>query len=203
MSTRAFSLIVALFVLFLFYGYDINNKIQQHNKHISQLWLIIEAKYQQRNMQLSMVLKEFSVTNNQDELGKVLANVMTAKETLGNITTNPNIPHQQDVFKPFIQAQSQLSAALNALFIATEKSIKPSVVILKKHQQAIDALHGDYDKGVADYNLMVSRFPGSVFAEMKGYQLMYRLDGSQSSKVVISNSNRVDFNMLAAPIPKQ
>ncbi len=199
MSSRAISLIVAIPVLFLFYGFDINNKIQQSDERISQLWATIEKHYEQRNKQLSMVLQEREgmkspLLKSQD----VFIAVIAAR----NIPTKPDMLHQQAIFELFIQAQHQLDVVLKALLVEIRKSSiekqgqrLPAIVQLEQYQQTIKELYIDYAREADDYNLMVSRFPASVFAEMKGYQLKSTLN-------MHYKADRVNFNNLTVPDSK-
>ncbi|HHL18116.1 MAG TPA: hypothetical protein ENJ33_00110 [Thiothrix sp.] len=203
MSSRAISLIVAIPVLFLFYGFDINNKIRQSDERISQLWTTIEKHYQQRNKQLSIVLQEWEdmkspLLKSQD----VLIDIIAARKRLLVIPTKPDMFHQQAVFESFIQAQNQLDVVLKALLVEIRQSslkkqeqLLSAIVQLEQYQQMIKELYIDYAREVDDYNLMVSRFPGSVFAEMKGYQLKSTLN-------MHYKAGRVDFNNLVIPDSK-
>jgi len=203
MSSRAISLIVAIPVLFLFYGFDINSKIQQSDERIHQLWTTLEGHYQQRNKQLSIVLQKLDVM--QSPLIKV-QDVVAAREKLLAIPTEPNRSYQQAVSAPFIDAQNQLDSALNALFVEVRKAsaakqglLLSAIVQLEQDQQALEKWYADYAKEADDYNLMVSKFPGSVFADLKVYQLKPRFNMHNNAERGIPSANRVDFNNLIAP----
>lgn len=209
MSSRAISLIVAIPVLLLFYGFGINNKIQESDERISQLWASIENNYEQRNKQLSIVLQELQdrgvmksqLLKSQD----VFIDVVSAREKLLAIPTMPDMLHQQAVFESFIQAQSQLDVVLKVLLVEVRQSsaekqgrLLSVIVQLEHYQQTIKELYVDYAKEADDYNLMVSKFPGSAFAEMKGSQRKPILKHN-NTEMVIPSAKRVDFNNLTVP----
>jgi hypothetical protein len=212
MSSRAISLIVAIPVLLLFYGFGINNKIQESDEHISQLWTSIENNYEKRNKQLSIVLQELQergvmksqLLKSQD----VFIDVVSAREKLLAIPTMLDMLHQQAVFESFIQAQSQLDVVLKVLLVEVRQSsaekqgrLLSVIVRLEQYQQTIKELYVDYAKEADDYNLMISKFPGSAFAEMNEYQHKPILKNN-NTEMVIPNAKRVDFNNLIAPSSK-
>ncbi len=209
MSSRAISLIVAIPVLFLFYGFDINNKIQQSDDRISQLWTTIEKHYQQRNQQLSIMLQGLQelgvlkspLLKSQD----VFIDVVAARKRLSAIPSTLDMLHQKAVFEHFIQAQNQLDVVLKALLTevrqsSTEKQgqLLSAIVQLEQYQQMIKELYIDYAREADDYNLMISQFPGSFFAERRDHQLKPILKHN-NTEMVIPSATRVDFNNLTVP----
>lgn len=147
--SRVISLSVAMFVLFLFYGFDIDNKIQQSDERITSLWATLEKDYQQRDM----LLKQH----------KMPAEVIAAREKAILASDDPK------AITLFIAAQKSLDKDINVWLLSVEQAT--TVASLQKQQIRIKQVQDAYDKAVDEYNLMVSKFPGYVFAARKGYEV--------------------------------
>lgn len=213
--SRAISLVVAMVVLLLFYGFDIDNKIQQSEERITKLWKAIENQYQQRNEHLSTLLKGLAPVNTQINDQKILSDVTAAQEKVLQIIAkqNSDMLYNQDLFEVFIQAQNKLDIVIKKLLVIVEKSslekqeaLLISIEQLKKYQKIIAISYSYYNKEAEEYNLIVSKFPGYVFAGMQGYQLKPIIKMNNHSTIntrTSGSSSSVDFNDLIAPSPSQ
>ena len=144
----------------------------------------------------------------------VLTQVTDARSRVGSINATPDLINDEEAFKKFIAAQSQMSGALSRLMVVAENypQLKADGMFrdlqaqLEGTENRITVARNRYIATVKDYNITVRSFPTNLTAMIFGYKTKpsFTVENEQA----IAVPPKVDFSTPApaavpAPVPAQ
>jgi LemA protein len=204
-----FSLLLFLVSLLSGCGY---NTFQSSDEEIKAAWAEVLNQYQRRAdlvPNLVNVVKGYAAHEKD-----VLTQVTDARSRVGSINATPELINDEDAFKKFIAAQSQMSGALSRLMVVAENypQLKADGMFrdlqaqLEGTENRITVARNRYIATVKDYNITVRSFPTNITAMIFGYKTKpsFTVENEQA----IAVPPKVDFGTSAptatpAPAPAQ
>lgn len=205
---RLFKFPVMLFVVFQLSGCGYNT-FQSSDEEIKAAWAEVLNQYQRRAdlvPNLVNVVKGYAAHEKD-----VLTQVTDARSRVGSINATPDLINDEEAFKKFIAAQSQMSGALSRLMVVTENypQLKADGMFrdlqaqLEGTENRITVARNRYIATVKDYNITVRSFPTNLTAMVFGYKTKpsFTVENEQA----IAVPPKVDFGAPApvapAPVP--
>jgi LemA protein len=178
------------------------NTFQSSDEEIKASWAEVLNQYQRRAdlvPNLVNVVKGYAAHEKD-----VLTQVTDARSRVGSINATPELINDEDAFKKFIAAQSQMSGALSRLMVVAENYPQLKADGLFRDLQAqlegtenrITVARNRYIATVKDYNITVRSFPTNLTAMIFGYKAKpsFTVENEQA----IAVPPKVDFG---APAP--
>lgn len=187
------------------------NTFQSSDEEIKAAWAEVLNQYQRRAdlvPNLVNVVKGYAAHEKD-----VLTQVTDARSRVGSINATPDLINDEEAFKKFIAAQSQMSGALSRLMVVAENypQLKADGMFrdlqaqLEGTENRITVARNRYIGTVKDYNVTVRSFPTNLTAMVFGYKTKpsFTVENEQA----ISVPPKVDFGAPApaapAPTPAQ
>jgi LemA protein len=188
------------------------NTFQSSDEEIKASWAEVLNQYQRRAdlvPNLVNVVKGYAAHEKD-----VLTQVTDARSRVGSINATPELINDEEAFKKFIAAQSQMSGALSKLMVVAENYPQLKADGLFRDLQAqlegtenrITVARNRYISTVKDYNITVRSFPTNLTAMIFGYKTKpsFTVENEQA----IAVPPKVDFGSPApaavpAPAPQQ
>jgi LemA protein len=186
------------------------NTFQSSDEEIKASWAEVLNQYQRRAdlvPNLVNVVKGYAAHEKD-----VLTQVTDARSRVGSINATPELINDEEAFKKFIAAQSQMSGALSRLMVVAENypQLKADGMFrdlqaqLEGTENRITVARNRYIGTVKDYNITVRSFPTNLTAMMFGYKTKpsFTVENEQA----IAVPPKVDFGAPApvtAPAPIQ
>jgi LemA protein len=186
------------------------NTFQSSDEEIKASWAEVLNQYQRRAdlvPNLVNVVKGYAAHEKD-----VLTQVTDARSRVGSINATPELINDEEAFKKFIAAQSQMSGALSRLMVVAENypQLKADGMFrdlqaqLEGTENRITVARNRYIGTVKDYNITVRSFPTNLTAMMFGYKTKpsFTVENEQA----IAVPPKVDFGAPApvtAPTPIQ
>jgi LemA protein len=202
-----YPLLLLLIVLTTGCGY---NTFQSSDEEIKAAWAEVLNQYQRRAdlvPNLVNVVKGYAAHEKD-----VLTQVTDARSRVGSINATPDLINDEEAFKKFIAAQSQMSGALSRLMVVAENypQLKADGMFrdlqaqLEGTENRITVARNRYIATVKDYNITVRSFPTNLTAMVFGYKTKpsFTVENEQA----IAVPPKVDFGTpapTAAPAPAQ
>jgi LemA protein len=178
------------------------NTFQSSDEEIKASWAEVLNQYQRRAdlvPNLVNVVKGYAAHEKD-----VLTQVTDARSRVGSINATPELINDEEAFKKFIAAQSQMSGALSKLMVVAENYPQLKADGLFRDLQAqlegtenrITVARNRYIATVKDYNITVRSFPTNLTAMIFGYKAKpsFTVENEQA----IAVPPKVDFG---APAP--
>jgi LemA protein len=196
------------FVLLLLLSGCGYNTFQSSDEEIKAAWAEVLNQYQRRAdlvPNLVNVVKGYAAHEKD-----VLTQVTDARSRVGSINATPELINDEEAFKKFIAAQSQMSGALSKLMVVAENypQLKADGMFrdlqaqLEGTENRITVARNRYIATVKDYNITVRSFPTNLTAMIFGYKTKpsFTVENEQA----IAVPPKVDFGApapAAAPAP--
>ena len=186
------------------------NTFQSSDEEIKAAWAEVLNQYQRRAdlvPNLVNVVKGYAAHEKD-----VLTQVTDARSRVGSINATPELINDEDAFKKFIAAQSQMSGALSKLMVVAENypQLKADGMFrdlqaqLEGTENRITVARNRYISTVKDYNVTVRQFPTNLTAMIFGYKTKpsFTVENDQA----IAVPPKVDFSVpppvsAAQPVP--
>ncbi|MEQ1544821.1 LemA family protein [Methyloglobulus sp.] len=178
------------------------NTFQSSDEEIKASWAEVLNQYQRRAdlvPNLVNVVKGYAAHEKD-----VLTQVTDARSRVGSINATPELINDEEAFKKFIAAQSQMSGALSRLMVVAENypQLKADGMFrdlqaqLEGTENRITVARNRYISTVKDYNITVRSFPTNLTAMIFGYKTKpsFTVENEQA----IAVPPKVDFG---APAP--
>lgn len=187
------------------------NTFQSSDEEIKAAWAEVLNQYQRRAdlvPNLVNVVKGYAAHEKD-----VLTQVTDARSRVGSINATPELINDEDAFKKFIAAQSQMSGALSKLMVVAENypQLKADGMFrdlqaqLEGTENRITVARNRYISTVKDYNVTVRQFPTNLTAMIFGYKT--KPSFTVENERAIAVPPKVDFSAptppVAAPAPVQ
>ena len=166
-----YSLLAALAIMLTGCGY---NALQSQDEEIKASWAEVLNQYQRRAdlvPNLVNVVKGYAAHEKD-----VLTEVTDARSRVGSIQATPDLVNDEEAFKKFIAAQSQMTSALSRLMVVAENypQLKADGMFrdlqaqLEGTENRITVARNRYIATVKDYNITVRSFPTNLTAMVFG-----------------------------------
>ena len=182
------------------------NTFQSSDEEIKAAWAEVLNQYQRRAdlvPNLVNVVKGYAAHEKD-----VLTQVTDARSRVGSINATPDLINDEEAFKKFIAAQSQMSGALSRLMVVAENypQLKADGMFrdlqaqLEGTENRITVARNRYIATVKDYNITVRSFPTNLTAMIFGYKTKpsFTVENEQA----IAVPPKVDFSTPApAAVP--
>jgi LemA protein len=180
------------------------NTFQSSDEEIKASWAEVLNQYQRRAdlvPNLVNVVKGYAAHEKD-----VLTQVTDARSRVGSINATPELINDEEAFKKFIAAQSQMSSALSKLMVVAENypQLKADGMFrdlqaqLEGTENRITVARNRYIGTVKDYNITVRSFPTNLTAMMFGYKTKPSFTVENEQAIAIPP--KVDFG-APAPAP--
>lgn len=185
------SLIAVVVLAIGIFGYTIsvNNKLIQKDEDVSTAWAEIQNQYQRRMDLIPNLVS--TVKGYAAHESDVLSSVTEARSKVaGQINVSDEVLNDPDAFAKYQQAQDQLGSALSRLLSVTESY--PDLKANENFLSLQDELAGTenriavarkrYNEVVSDYNVSIRKFPASIIAKNKGYEIKQKFQASAEAQ---------------------
>lgn len=181
--------IVVLAVGIFGYTISVNNKLIQKDEDVSTAWAEIQNQYQRRMDLIPNLVS--TVKGYAAHESDVLSSVTEARSKVaGQINVSDEVLNDPDAFAKYQQAQDQLGSALSRLLSVTESY--PDLKANENFLSLQDELAGTenriavarkrYNEVVSDYNVSIRKFPASIIAKNKGYEIKQKFQASAEAQ---------------------
>lgn len=167
----ALGVIVLLVVLLGGCGISNYNGMNSASKEVDQKWADVQSSYQRRSDLIPNLVATVKGAANFETT--TLTQVIQARASASSIKVDAK-DLTPEKLQQFQASQGQLSQALGRLMVVSEQypqlkaneNFKSLQDQLEGTENRIKVARDDFNKAVKDYNVMVSNFPGVVFASM-------------------------------------
>ncbi|RSK39073.1 LemA family protein [Mangrovimonas spongiae] len=167
--------VVVIGIISVIYGISFNNTTIELNENVSEAWGNVQTSYQRRNDLIGNLVN--TVKGAADFERNTLTDVIEARAKATSISIDPNniTPEQ---LAQYNQVQGGLSGALKSLLVTVERypELKANQNFLKLQDEltstenTIQTARTRYNEAIKPYNNQVKKFPGSVFANILGFE---------------------------------
>jgi LemA protein len=182
------------------------NRFQELDEATKSAWSEVLNQYQRRSdliPNLVNTVKGFAAQEQQ-----VFVQVAEARARAGSIQATPELVNNEEAFKKFQQAQSELTGALSKLLAVRESypELKSDAQFnalsaeLAGTENRITVARQRYIKAVQEYNVLARQFPTNLTAMTFGYKP--KANFSVENEQAISKPPAVDFSKPVAPAQK-
>ena len=152
------------------------NSMQSQDEAIKSAWANVVNEYKRRNDLLPNLMK--TVEGYASHEKEIMTVVATARSQLASVKATPELINDDEAFKKFTAAQTQLSGSLGRLFAIAEsypqlkadQSFRDFQAQLEGSENRITVARGRYISAVQAYNTTIRSFPSNLTAKMFGYQ---------------------------------
>jgi len=181
------------------------NTFQSSDEEIKAAWAEVLNQYQRRAdlvPNLVNVVKGYAAHEKD-----VLTQVTDARSRVGSINATPELINDEEAFKKFIAAQSQMSGALSRLMVVAENypQLKADGMFrdlqaqLEGTENRITVARNRYIATVKAYNITVRSFPTNLTAMIFGYKTKPSFTVENEQAIAIPP--KVDFGAPAPAVP--
>lgn len=170
------------------------NSLVTGNQGVEQSWAEVQNQYQRRSdliPNLVQTVKGYAAHESKtlEEVTKARAEATAINIKADNMT--------QEQLAQFQKAQNNLTGALKSLLAVSEaypdlkanENFKDLQTQLEGTENRIATARGRYTQQVADYNISVQKFPGSMFASMFGFTVKPQFQAEEGAE----KAPKVDF----------
>lgn len=188
--------IIAIIAIYLYSSaVGFNNTAVTSEENAITAWSNVESSYQRRNDLIGNLVK--TVQGAADFEREALTEVIEAraKATSVNVDAGNLTP---DKIEAFGQAQGGLSSALSRLLVSVERypDLKANQNFLNLQSQLegtenrINVARNRYNEAVGQYNILIKKFPNSIYAGWFGFEPMTRFEADAGAE----NAPDVEFD---------
>lgn len=184
-SKITIGVVIALLLLCVFTYNNLVNK----EEDVKQAFADVQT-YMQRRIELIPDLVETTKAASKHE-ENITENITNARAALGNSIKSGDLQAMDD-------ANKELTTAVNSLLVLVENY--PEITANENYITLMDQLEGtvnrisvareDYNEAVSSYNRVVRGFPGSILANMFGFEKMESFKADDAA----NQTNMVDFD---------
>jgi len=200
MRTALLALAGGLTLLLSGCGY---NRFQELDESTKSAWAEVLNQYQRRTDLIPNLVNTVKGFAQQEQ--QVLTQVTDARARAGSIQATPDLVNNEEAFRKFQQAQSELSGALSRLLVVSEnypqlksdQQFNALMAELAGTENRITVARQRYIKSVQEYNVLAREFPTNLTAMMFSYKP--KANFTVENEQTISRPPAVDFSKSPAP----
>ncbi len=185
MSKKGWIVIIILVVL-AFISMGRYNSMVDKEEEVKNAWAKVETQYQRRAdliPNLVNVVKGYAAHEKE-----TLEAVMKARAEATSVKIDPTNLNAQNL-QQFQAAQGQLSSALSRLMVVVERypDLKANQNFLELQAQLegtenrIAVARDRFNNAVMEYNKLIRRFPGNLFAGIFGFEKLTPFEASEEA----------------------
>jgi LemA protein len=174
------------------------NDLQVADQQVKASWSEVLNQYQRRNDLIPNLVNTVKGFAAQEQ--KVLIDVTNARAKVGSIQATPELVNDAAAFQKFVQAQGELTGALNRLMVVAEAypqlksdaNFRDLQAQLEGTENRIAVARNRYIQAVQQYNVTVRSFPSNLTAMAFGFKEKPQF--TVENEKAISTPPKVDFN---------
>lgn len=153
------------------------NTLQTSDEEIKASWGEVLNQYQRRADLIPNLVNVVKGYAGHEKA--VLTEIAQARSSVGSMQATPELVNDEEAFKKYIAAQSQMSGALSRLMVVAENypqlkadaSFRDLQAQLEGTENRITVARNRYIGTVKDYNVTVRSFPTNLTAMMFGHKV--------------------------------
>lgn len=192
--SRIVIIVLALALLVGGCGIMQQNNMAELRGEVDAKWSQVENQYQRRADLIPNLVN--TVKGYSEFEQETLTNITNARARVGQVNINANDLSDPDKVKEFMAAQNSLGSSLSRLMVVSENypDLKSNTVFrdlmaqLEGTENRISTERKRYIDVSKDYNVYLTKFPGSLFANFFGYNKVANFE-SQSGADQAPNVN--------------
>jgi LemA protein len=173
------------------------NTMQSSDEQIKAAWSEVLNQYQRRADLVPNLVK--TVQGYAAHEKEVLESVTNARAKVGQVSASPDLVENEEAFKKFQAAQSEMSASLGRLLLVAEnypqlkadQSFRDLQAQLEGTENRITVARGRYIEAVKSYNTTIRSFPSNLTAMLFGYKT--KANFTVENEAALSKPPTVDF----------
>ena len=174
------------------------NTLQGADEQVKASWSEVLNQYQRRADLVPNLVNTVKGFAAQEQ--KVLIDVTNARARVGSIQATPELVNDPAAFQKFIQAQGELTGALNRLLVVAEAypqlksdaNFRDLQAQLEGTENRITVARNRYIQAVQQYNVTVRSFPSNLTAMAFGFKEKPQF--TVENEKAISAPPKVDFS---------
>jgi len=194
--SRAIIIIIALALLVGGCGIMQQNKLAELRGEVDAKWSQVENQYQRRADLIPNLVN--TVKGYSDFEQETLTNITNARSRVGQVNINTDDLSDPEKVKEFMEAQNSLGSSLSRLMVVSENypDLKSNTVFkdlmtqLEGTENRISTERMRYIEVSKTYNVHLTKFPGSLFANFFGYSKVANFE----SQAGADQAPSVNFN---------
>ncbi len=173
MKRSGILILLAIVVLLGFWGCNSYNGLISADQDVKKVWSNVETNYQRRTDLYSSIIKTIEGSANFEK--STLREVLEARSKATSINVDINDPASLEAYQ---KAQANLQGSFSKLLavvenypdLKTTQAFRDFQTQIEGTENRINIARQDYNKSIEGYNLIVKRFPKSIFASLFGYK---------------------------------
>ncbi|GAA4407177.1 LemA family protein [Nibrella viscosa] len=185
--SRGLLIIVALVLIFSFFGCSTYNGMVQKDTNVQEKWANVQTQYQRRADLIPNLVRTVQGVANFEK--STLQSVIEARANATSIRLNADQLTPENVAR-FQQAQEQLGGSLSRLLAVAEnypqlratQNFSELQAQLEGTENRIAVARNDFNTAVRDYNQSVRTFPNNIFAGMFGFNVRGFFEASAAAQ---------------------
>jgi LemA protein len=174
---KGLKVVLIITLVLMLFGVGCNyNAMVEKGEEVDAQWQQVETQYQRRMDLIPNLVS--TVKGYASHESDTYTAVTEARAKVGNITVDKSILEDPELFAKYQEAQNNLSSALSRLIAVSENY--PELKANENFLSLQDELEGTenriaterqrFNKLVKEYNVLIKRFPGNLFAKMYGFK---------------------------------
>lgn len=173
-SSIIYLVIAGVLVLSVLWGVSVNNKMVMADEAVSKAWSNVESQYQRRSDLIPNLVA--TVKGYATHESKTLTDVVNARAKATQVTVDPTRITPEKLAE-FQAAQSQVGSAIGRLLVSVEaypdlkanQNFRDLQAQLEGTENRISVERQRFNDVVANYNILIRRFPANIVAGIAGY----------------------------------
>ena len=194
--SRAIIIILILAAIVGGCGISQQNTLAELRGEVDANWAQVENQYQRRADLIPNLVE--TVKGYSDFEKETLENITNARARVGQVQISGDDLADEAKMKEFMEAQSSLGSSLSRLLVVSENypDLKSNTVFkdlmaqLEGTENRISTERRRYINASKDYNVHITKFPASFFANFFGYNKVANFEASAGAEQAPS----VNFN---------
>lgn len=173
---KGLKVVLIITLVLMLFGVGCNyNAMVEKGEEVDAQWQQVETQYQRRMDLIPNLVN--TVKGYASHENETYTAVTEARSAVGNMTIDKSILENPELFAKYQEAQNNLSSALSRLIAVSENY--PELKANQNFLSLQDELEGTenriaterqrFNKLVKEYNVLIKRFPGNLFAKMYGF----------------------------------
>lgn len=182
MNKKAGIIVGSLVTIGLVFGgtyISVNNKLISLNENVSSQMANVNSKMQRRNDLIPNVVSAVKGSMTQEE--KIFTEIADARAKMAGAKTDGEK----------FEASNEISSALSRLLVVTEsypelasnEQVSKLITELEGSENRISTERDRYNESVKEYNMVVKKFPGSIIANMAGFEEREYFEASKGAEI--------------------
>ncbi|MEM8890341.1 MAG: LemA family protein [Bacteroidota bacterium] len=194
--SRAIIIILILAAIVGGCGISQQNTLAELRGEVDANWAQVENQYQRRADLIPNLVE--TVKGYSDFEKETLENITNARARVGQVQISGDDLADEAKMKEFMEAQSSLGSSLSRLLVVSENypDLKSNTVFrdlmaqLEGTENRISTERRRYINASKDYNVHITKFPASFFANFFGYSKVANFEAAEGAEQAPS----VNFN---------